>query len=204
MTPKEYRNIAIASVVFSVLALSYMNTAMNSGEWIRSSGNEVGATPFSGLSMPAFQGILSQGLWNKCMSVKKQGPISESFASCSNLQKQDFVNDNSFGKLEGVQTLVVFSAFIILVGTLLIFITLGTEHRGVHIASIVFMALGSALAIAALCVYANYWKRSTMIQQQPVHYVMGWGQAVYIASTIFAVLSTILAGVSLSTQGKKI
>lgn len=197
MNPKVCRDLVIASAVFGVLGLSYMSTSMNSGEWIRSSGNQVKATPFPGGLVPGFKGVLSQGLWNKCTAVNKQGPVQENFACCSNLQSQDFINKGSFTKLETTQTLALASAASTAFGILLLFIALGTKKQGVKIAATVFVGLGAVLAISTLSVYADYWKNSRMIKQQPVHYVMGWGQSLYIAATVFSVVAVILVGISL-------
>jgi len=197
MHPKVCRDLLIAGVVFAVLALSYMSTSMNSGEWIRTVGNTASVGPLHNLNAN-FKGVLSQGLWNKCTSVQKQGPIQEAFACCSNLQSADFHDKSYYEKLKTVQTLIVFSAAATGLGALLVFVTLGTKNRGAKIASVVFVGLGAVLAIAGLSVYSEYWKNAKMIKQQPDKYVMGWGQSLYIAATVFSVISTVLVGVTLA------
>ena len=114
----------------------------------------------------------------------------------------DFFRE-SFDKLEAAQTLAVFSAAAIGFGALLLFVTFGTKNKGVQIASTVFLVLGATLAISTLGVYADYWKNSRMIKQQPVHYVMGWGQYIYIAAAIFSIIAAILVGVSLSPRTRQ-
>lgn len=181
-------NLVIASAVFAALTAAYMSTAMNSGEWIRSKGVAKNTFHMEG------QGINSQGLWNKCTSVKAGGNIAESFACCSNLQAKDFKDVSEWQKLETVQALAVLSSVAIGLGTLLLFIVLGTEHRGVQIAATVFIALGVLLAIAALILYANYTKD---IDIPDVGYVMGWGQSIFITATVFSVISLVLVSISL-------
>ena len=194
MNPKTGHNLVIASAVFAALTAAYMSTSMNSGEWIRSKGVTKHTHHIEG------QGINSQGLWNKCSSAKAGGSIAESYACCSNIQAKDFKDVDEWHKLETVQALAVLSSVSIGLGTILLFVVLGTKHHGVKIASTVFIALGVLLAIASLVLYANYTRN---IDVPHMEYVMGWGQSIFITATIFSVVSLVLISVSFQDQSEE-